>query len=146
MYVITNSTPVTLAIFWGFTWGLLSLMRSTTGDYHPTWWWLRPRSYSVTLRPINHLLPSAGTPRSVFPPYGRLSAPLRFPAHLLGGGLVKLGASRDGCGFRGLLAPFGEERVAQPDQREPQRHAHVPLERVREQRHRDGSKGPCDCE
>src|SRR5215212_5987009 len=80
------------------------------------------------------------------PPYGRLSAPLRVPAHLLGGGLVELGASRAGCGFRGLLSPFGEERVAQPGQREPLRHPHVPLERVREQRHRDGSKGPCDCE
>jgi hypothetical protein len=26
MYVITNNTPVTLAIFWGFTWELLSLL------------------------------------------------------------------------------------------------------------------------
>src|ERR671916_3439870 len=40
-------------------------MRSTTGDYQPTWW-LRPRSYSVTLRPINHLLSATGTPRPVF--------------------------------------------------------------------------------
>lgn len=48
-------------------------MRSTTGDYQPTWW-LRPRSYSFTLHPINHLLSATGTPRPV-PPYGRLSTP-----------------------------------------------------------------------
>src|ERR687894_255697 len=32
------------------------LVRSMTGDYQPTLWWLRPRSTSGTLEPISHLL------------------------------------------------------------------------------------------
>ena len=68
-----------------------------------------------------------------------LFVPVAQGATLLACGLAELGA-------RGLLSPFREERIAQPGQREPLRHPHVPLERVREQRHCDGSKGPCDCE
>jgi hypothetical protein len=72
--------------------------------------------------------------------------PMQILASLLGCGSALRGASRAGCGVRGPCSPFGEERISQPGQREPLRHPHVPLERVREQRHRDGSKGPCDCE
>jgi hypothetical protein len=41
---------------------------------------------------------------------------MQFPATLLGCGLEELGASLARDGFRGVLAPFRPERIAQPGQ------------------------------
>ena len=65
MYVIRNNTPVTLAIVWGFiSW--TPFLDEVNDGRLPTDVVASPAlSYSVTLLPINHLLPSAGTPRPV---------------------------------------------------------------------------------
>src|SRR5215210_5178128 len=91
---------------------LLCLLRSTTGDYQPTWCWLRPRSYSVTLQPINYIL-SAVEHRDQFFAIWPLVHAMQPPANLLGCGWAELGTSRVGYGVRGSLSPFRPERIAQ---------------------------------
>src|SRR4028119_344154 len=112
MYVIRNNTPVSLAIVWGFiSW--TPFLDEVNDGRLPTDVVASPallQRHAPANKPPPPLRRNTATGS---PPYGRLSAPLRFPAHLLGGGLVELGASRAGCGVRGLLGAVGEARGGQ---------------------------------
>jgi hypothetical protein len=67
---------------------------------------------------------------------------MQFPASLLGCGWAELGACPAGYEFRGVLAPFRPERIAQPGQSYSHRHRHECLVLLRKQRSHGGQRGP----